>query len=213
MELIVIGRGDRVLIVGQNKSGKSTLANYFARGWGPSARMLAFDPRLDPDMELPNMAVAYGVKAALRAMPGRVLYRPTPAEFDRLPQAFDQLIRKLWLGGAGAGVLVHETMMVAPSTGSQRFLRTVITQGRKLGATSSVPMIFATQRPVHIDPFIRTEATHVCLFTLHDRDDLRVMAGLMGVPASELAPPAEPHSFYYRGPSGGVRLIPPLNLG
>jgi alcohol dehydrogenase YqhD (iron-dependent ADH family) len=80
-----IGPGEHVLIVGQNRSGKSTLASRIAGAW---SRVLVLDPKLDPAAVLPNSHVAVGVADALAHLPGRVIYRPTPAELDDLPGAF-----------------------------------------------------------------------------------------------------------------------------
>lgn len=197
--------GDRILIVGPTRSGKSTMASYLANGW---PRVLVLDPKLDDAVaELPNATIAYGVKAALRAWPGRVVYRPLPAELEDLPSAIEPLMRRVYETG-GAGVVFHETEIVAPATGARRWTRALI----MWGAYRRIPMIFCAQRPARIDRLCLSEPAQVFLFGLRDDRDLSVMAGIFGVKSSELRPLGVPYAFRWRGPAGEVRALGPLEV-
>ncbi len=207
---VVIGRrpdgrpeAQHVLIIGQNRSGKSTLASAIAGAW---SRVLVLDPKLDPAAVLPNSHVAVGLDDALAHLPGRVIYRPTPDELDDLPAAFDVLVRRIMVAGGGHGIVLHE---VADLGGrAQRWLRTAWMQGAGLG----VPVVSCTQRPAWVDRLALSEARHVFLLTLTDPDDRERAAALMGKRGAELPNTPEPHGFYYRGPSGDVIRCRPLSL-
>lgn len=201
---LTIGPGEHVLIIGQNRSGKSTVASAIANAW---PRVLVLDPKLDPAAVLPNSHIAIGVADALAHLPGRVIYRPTPSELDDLPGAFDELVRKLMVAGGGHGIVLHEVADVAPGRAA-RWLRTAWMQGAGLG----VPVVSCTQRPFHIDRLALSEARHVFLFTLTDPDDRERAAGLLGRRGVELPNTPERHGFYYRGIDGLVVRCRPLSV-
>lgn len=181
------------------------MASVIANAW---PRVLVLDPKLDDQVAgLPNAHVAYGVRAALKALPGRVIYRPLPSEIEDLPRAFEPLARAVFVAGA-CGLVLHETEIVAPSSGARRWLRSLIAWGR----SRNVPVIFCTQRPSRIDRLARSEPAHVYLFRLADADDLRTISGLMGVKSSALRPLSTEHAFYYRGPDGRVVTMAPLRV-
>lgn len=203
--MIRVRSGDRILIVGQTGSGKSTLASAIAAAW---PRVLVLDPKLDPGAILPNSHVAVGVADAAAALPGRVIYRPTPADLDDLPTVFDSLVHRIMRGGGGCGILLHEAADVSPSSGSRRWLNAAWRQGRSL----HVPIIACTQRPSRVDRLAISEAAHVFLFTLTDLDDRERIARVMGRPARDLPNLSTPFAFYHRGPDGTVRRCRPLTL-
>lgn len=200
------GAGDRILIVGATGSGKSTVASVIANAW---PRVLVLDPKLDDRIaELPNATIAYGATAALKALPGRVIYRPLPSEIEDLPAAFEPLARRVFTAGS-CGLVLHETEIVAPANpGARRWLRSLIMWGR----SRNVPVIFCTQRPSRIDRLARSEPAHVYLFRLYDADDLSTISGVMGAKPSALRPLATEHAFYYRGPDRVVHAVGPLKV-
>lgn len=200
--------GHRVLIVGPNGCGKSTLGSAIANGFG--RRVLVYDPKAEPEAVLPNSAEVVGVRAALRALPGRVIYRPSLADMSDLPGAFDELAARVWQTGGHCCLLIHETMDVAPSGGrTGPSLSRAIRQGRH---PLRIPIIFVTQRAAWIDRLAVSESAHVYLFSQRDKRDLSTISSVMGAPPESLAPPGIEHAFYHRGPSGPVHLHGPLNL-
>jgi hypothetical protein len=169
---IRIGSTDRVFIAGVNGSGKSVLATAIANRW---PRVLVYDPKVDDEAVLPNSAIAYGVDAALRALPGRVIYRPTPAESQKIGQNFDRLAARLRALG-GHGVVIHE---VADLAASDRELEPNTAWVQRAGRSRGIPVIAVTQRPVNVPRLFMSEARHLMMFTLLDRDDRAVLGRLM----------------------------------
>lgn len=213
-----LGRGDRVLIVGPTGSGKSTLATTWA-STGAWRRSLILDPKLD-ESALPRDAagrlsavLVYGVDAAARALragAGRVVYRPTPADFDDLPDRFDELVRIVYTGGGGRAIILHETADVAPSSGSRRYLSAAWRQGRSLG----IPIVAITQRPVGVDRHALSESAHVAIFRVQHPEDRRLVAQLVGLDAARDLP-AVSRPFGFLAWSQGASLLehapyPPL---
>ena len=200
--VIRIGPTDRVFIAGMNGSGKSVLASSIANRWD---RVLVYDPKVDDEAVLPNSVVCNGVDAALRALPGRVIYRPTPAESSQIGRFFGSLSKRVRLLGSH-GVVIHE---VADLAASDRELDSDTAWLFRAGRSRGIPMITLTQRPVNVPRLAMSEARHVVCFTLVDEDDRRTMARLMGRIVVDEPVPLD-HSFWYRAPDLTTRRVAPL---
>src|SRR6266545_3383507 len=127
---ISVQAGDQVFICGINGSGKSRLAMRLAN---PLDRLLVYEPRGDdPEVvNLPNAARCWGVDAALKALPGRVIYHPTGAEMQDPGKHFDRLVQKIWNLGGRHGIVVMETCDLGDaSRGFRPFLSLACRQGR-----------------------------------------------------------------------------------
>lgn len=195
-----------MIIAGRNGTGKSVLASSIARGWD---RVLVYDPNLDPEAVLPNSAVCYGFAAAYRAIPGRVIWRPTADENSRIPELFDKLVRKLLELGGSHGIVIHEAADLGTS---DRLLRPNTSHLLRTRRRRQIPIIALTQRPVNVARLFISEAQHAALFRLEDRDDRRRMAEFLGPEVVDEPLPAD-FSFWYRGPGLRLARIAPLPLG
>lgn len=193
---------ERFFVAGQNGSGKSVLASAVANAW---PRVLVYDPKDDPEAELPNMAICYGVRAALRALPGRVLYRPTAAEMRSVGVYFDELVEVVYQRGAH-GIVIHE---LGDLGATDRELGPYLSAATRQGRSRRIPIVGVTQRPVWVARLFKTEAVHFAAFHLVDVDDRRDMARLMG-PGVLDHPVARDFSFWYRAPDLRLRHIAPL---
>jgi hypothetical protein len=171
--------------------------------------LVVYDPKGEPASWPAGATVARGVAAAVRALPGRVVYVPDRADQGDLPGAWDQLMARVWQLGGHHGVVVHETQDVAPAQGTRPAFSQVIRQGR---FPRRIPVLFLAQRPSWINRLALSEPAHVFLFGLRNPDDLRTIAGVMNTSAQLIPPPDDPHAFYYRGPVGPPRLMAPLEL-
>jgi|GEM_PF-5857875 len=202
--MIEVDATDRVLIIGQTGSGKSAWANAVARRW---PRFLIFDPS-HLEQQLPGTVMAYGVDAALRALPGRVHYRPLPAEFDDLAGHFDRLAARVRSTGGHQGILIHELAIIAPQTGARRHLKYLIVAGRK----HSIPMLLCTQRPRWIDGFARSQATHLVVFRIDDLDDQAEVRKMLVLPRGASLEKSA-YAWHHRGwPDYTTRLLPPIEI-
>lgn len=201
---IAVRPGDKFLIAGQNGSGKSVLASAIANAM---QRVLVYDPKDDPSAELPNAAIVHTARDAIRALPGRVIYRPTRAEMASIESKFDEIVAKLVTDRRPHGILIHELGDLTTERRIGPALSEAIRKGRSLGIT----LVLVTQRPQGIAVMTRSEAQHVACFTLLDPNDRDAMAALMG-PAIRLAPLPLDHRFWYRGPDLRLQLCRPLEL-
>lgn len=184
--------------------GKSVLTTWIANRWD---RVFVYDPNDDPEAELPNATIAYGEKAAIRALPGRVIYRPTAREMADIPAILDRVSRRL-LELTAHGFVIHELGDVGTTDASlPPFLSAAWRRGRR----RRVPIIACTQRPVNVPLLALTQAQHVVLFHMESRADVARMAEVMGsLVTTDPVPPD--HSFYYRSPDLRLARVAPLPL-
>lgn len=187
-----------MVIAGRRGTGKTVLATSIASRWD---RVLVYDPNMDPEAVPPGAAIRYGYRDALRALPGRVVWRPTAAENDEIPDLFDRLVRRiLELGGAHA-VVVNE---LADLGTADRSLTPFTSSLLRTGRRRRTPVIGVTQRPVNVPRLFISEASHAVMFRLEDRDDRRRMAEILGPEVVDEPLPPD-FSFWYRGPD--LRLV------
>jgi energy-coupling factor transporter ATP-binding protein EcfA2 len=196
--------GQKMTIAGQNGSGKSVFASAMARSMD---RVLVYDPKWDPEAKLPNCTVVTTARDAIRALPGRVLYRPDPVEGGQIVDRFDEICRKIIQMGGHHGIVVHELTNLGTAFNIGPWHRACITQGRSL----QISMVEVTQRPRNIPIVVLSEAQHLVCFTLLNPDDRDVMAGYMGQ-AIRPAPLPLDFRWWYRGPDLRLRLHSPLSL-
>jgi len=201
---IRLAAGQKVAIAGQNGCGKSVLASRLANAMD---RVLVYDPKWDPAAEIPNAAVVTTARDAIRALPGRVIYRPDPLEAANVVDRFDEICRKLIRDGGRHGIVVHELTNLGTAYAIGPWHRAAITQGRSLQIT----VVEVTQRPRNVPVVVLSEAQHLACFTLLNPDDRDVMAGYMG---AAIRPEPLPLDFrwWYRGPDLRLRLHSPLSL-
>jgi hypothetical protein len=201
---IRVGPTDRMFIAGMTKTGKSTFASAIASRWD---RSLVYDPNVDDVAILPNSSVVYGVKAALAALPGRVVYRPSGPEMRDPGHFFGILCKRVFELG-GHGIVVHE---LADFGASDREVDGRIVRIWRAGRHRFIPCIGVTQRPVNVARVFKSEAAILAAFHLVDPDDRRTMAGYMG-PAVALEPVGNDHSFWYRDASLELWRMPALSI-
>ncbi len=194
--------GHGMVIAGQNGAGKSVLATSIANRWD---RVLVYDPKRDPASLMPNAAVCYGVKAALAALPGRVVYRPRADEIHRIGELFDELVKKVMKLTAHA-IVVHELGDLAAS---DRELAPYTSACFRQRRSLRIPMILVTQRPMNIPRLALSESQHAVAFHLVDRQDRARMAEIMGPEIVERPVPND-HSFWYRGPDLVLVRVAPI---
>jgi hypothetical protein len=202
--LIRVAPRDRVFVAGMTGSGKSTFASAIGSRWD---RVLVYDPNVDDVAVVPNSTVAYGLKSALAALPGRVIYRPAGQESGDPGNCFGVLCDRVYELG-GHGVVVHEA---ADFGATDRETDPRIVRLVRAGRHRNVPIVAVTQRPVNVARVWKSEASHLVCFYLVDPDDRRTMAGYMG-PAVVTDPVGRDFSAWYRGPDLELRRMAPLAL-
>lgn len=226
--LITIKPGDKVLIFGQNRSGKSVIATAIARSWA-NGSIVVFDPKGDDgEVLIPNIALTDTADDVIRRLPGRVLYRPSLAEYEtRRPgdptgippiwARWERISRKLYelarQGHRPALVVVHELATICSSHAIGHAWAQLIREGGSKGIT----LVMVTQRPQGTSVLARSEAQHVIAMTLTDQAARDVAAELLSdVDHPELAdqirlrPLPLDHRWWYRGPDFRLALHDPL---
>lgn len=167
-------------------------------------RVIVYDPKGDdPEVQMPNAAVAWGVDAALKAIPGRVIYHPTAAEFGNLAAAWERIIKKILVTGGHHGIVVHETCDLGNArVGFLPLMSMALRQGR----SRAITRIFCSQRPVSDVPRLAiSEAKHFVAFYLQDERDRQALAAYMG---PEVEGRTEfNHDYWYCGRGSGMRAV------
>lgn len=161
----------RIFVTGPTESGKSRLARELF--------LSAASPRLVID---PSDSSIFGDVAGVETF--RDPLRPPNVATARFvpddPQdrdAYDAVYR--WAFHAGPRyVLLDEAGVAAPSSGSPRWVRTLVVQGRK----RSIGHVACHTRPIEVDRNLIAQAAHVFVFGCHDPDDRRYLAQQMEVP-------------------------------
>lgn len=207
-----IAAGQKVFIAGQNRSGKSTLATSIARRLD---RVVVYDPKDDPAAELTGAAVLGTAHDVVRALPGRIVYRPHGRELADVVKRWDEICGKILrdarTGRGATAILVHELGDLGGSVTIGPKHSELIRQGGSLGIT----VIEVTQRPVGVPVLARTEAQHVACFALLAQADRDTMAELMepeqrGLVRSRMLP--LDHTWWYRGPDLRLVLCSPVAM-
>lgn len=203
--MIRIAAGHKVLIAGQNRSGKSTLATGIANAF---SRVVVYDPKNDPAAAIPNAAVVTTAREVIRRLPGRILYRPGAEMTDvaaRIDEICWALLEAANRGAPPTSLVVHELGDLCTAYRIGPGLSEMIRKGGGLGLT----VILVTQRPQGIAVMARSEAQHAMCFTLLDPSDRDTMAALMGPQVRERPLPLD-HTFWYRDPDLSLRLMAPV---
>ncbi len=159
------GPDSRTTIIGKTGSGKTQAAI-----WHLSTRRLdvtpwvAFDFKRDPLLNSIPGSRELGLEDAAPKRPGLHLVHPLPGDGE----AVDGLLWRIWERGR-VGVFVDEAYMIDRDSEA---LQAILTQGR----SKKIPVILATQRPVHVSRFAFSEAEYIQLFRLTDKRDMTTVA-------------------------------------
>lgn len=188
---ILIRSDERMFIVGQTGSGKSTFARALLLGPPIVSRLVMVDPK-------DEMMGLYGVsewddRQAHRDMrqgrPARLRFAPPPGE----EADWDGLYRELFYTG-NLTVYIDELTMALPAGAMHRrtWLHGLYQQGRVF----DIRVIGATQRPRHVPIPVIESCQWYVMFRTPFEDDRRVMAGYMGEAVMEL--PRHRYGFWIR---------------
>lgn len=209
---IRIAGNARILIIGPSGSGKSVLLTAITSRW---SRGLWIDTK--DEVSLPNAHVATNARDAVRAMPGRVVWRPSWDELQAggqggtmvvRPDVTDYVLRRVWEVG-GMGVAAHELLDVADQNRTPIMLGAIVRKGRARG----IPSAWATQTPRGIPMVVRREATDVFVFALQLAEDRLYVASFTADAVRDPLPLPFDYSFWHRGPDGAVRRLSRLERG
>lgn len=155
-------------------------------------------------MAMPNATIAWNARAALAAIPGRVIYVPALGEG---PDEFDDLVSKIWRLGGHHAIGIHETRkLVLPG---QKFTP-MLSQAYWMGRAYKIPIVTCAVSPVGL-PTTETWDMGVHFFVLfmphaNHRDDC---AAFMGPQVREPLP--QFWSWYRRSGMHEAVKMPPVD--
>lgn len=163
MSKFVLPRDDEhTAIVGRTGSGKTVMG-----GWLLSTRDLKNDTWVIIDYKGDEMLNSISRSREIDynhvpQHPGLYILHANPDENDDM----EAWLRRVWHQG-NVGLYADEGYML-PTDGGYR---NILTQGR----SKRIPTITLSQRPVEIDRFVFSEASHVAFFHLNDNRDLKTV--------------------------------------
>lgn len=183
----VIGRNDRVFIVGTTGSGKTSLSKAMLYG---KPNVVVLDPKRTFTLPDAWAHSIYSDMGALSEHPDTTtaIYRPEIAEMEKGCEEFFE-----WIFERGNTlVYIDEVMRVTNAHRIGRGYATILQLGRERG----ISCWSATQRPANIPLVIMTESEHYFVFRLRNEDDRKRLYSYTG--ADEfLKIPRDEHGFYY----------------
>lgn len=195
---------ERVAIVGQNGSGKTQCgfwllahASFDRRPWifidtkreilvRKLERMGAIRDRLHVGSSAPKH-------------PGIYVLRADETDDDGLDAFLWRVKRR-----GRTGIFIDEGHAVAPPGRRGSALRSILTQGRSL----RLPVISLSQQPSNVDTYIKSEAQHIVLFYLVDRDDRREMRRFMPIDPDVVLP--RYWAYWYNAKLNFTWRLPPV---
>lgn len=164
---------DRVLIVGKTRSGKSVLSLHIARQF-TGCRFTFIDPKNAYQAGQVNLGVEPARNPEELDLAAPVShYVPTFLSQGEYEEVFDLL----WRARGPRVILLDEAYGPTDRGICPRSLRYIVQQG----AAHDIALLANTQRPVNIEPTLRTEAEHVLIFVPSPpMIDIRTLAGDIG---------------------------------
>lgn len=156
-------RDEHLAVVGRNGTGKTQFGVHTLAERNDLARhpTVILDYKGD---ELIN-AITRAREIAFNEIPkhpGLYILHSSPSE-DEETEAF---LHRLW-AHENCGLFVDEGYMLPKGTA----FRNILTQGR----SKRIPVTTLSQRPIEIDRFVFSEASHVAFFHLNDRRDIKTV--------------------------------------
>jgi len=152
---------EHVAILGRNGSGKTQFAAWMLSERAAGQVWIILNTKGDELLDSIPHAMDYAISDRIPRSPGIYVARPIIGD-KKDAELLDAFYRKIW-ERQNTGVFVDEGYV---STGL-RWFRANLTQGR----SRRIPMMILAQRPVWLDRFVWSEASHYAAFDLNLEDD------------------------------------------
>lgn len=187
------GNAQIIISIGATDSGKSYLIKKMLREQRPP-RIVVWDVNreyaevLGPGALITERLAEVERWLLLAARPGfdkhrfSICYRPPEFDQDAMGRAFKLLCKRILQAGNLFFVLDEAHEVLEPGAGNEKLFKTMVTRGRH----KYVQMAVITQRPALIDKTSMSNATLVRCFKLTDPNDVKYMAGAMGLEVAQL---------------------------
>lgn len=199
---VLLQRTERAFVCGKTGSGKTALVERLAKVF---RHVIALDPKRtlgmftkgpqsgkrDPSkwIGFKRVVTLEAVTRAYREGNTRIIYAPIAAE--QSPEFFNAFFE--WVFRSRNWLLyVDEFTLVGRGENVPFYYRACYMQGRELGITT----ITATQRPIGVAGFIKSESERAYVFNLHlpqDKENVRLTFGLAENDLNSL----RKHQFFY----------------
>jgi len=159
------GNGEHVAIMGRTGSGKTQFG-----AWTISAKNLKRKPTVIVDYKgdeiLNSISRAVEIDYSIPNHPGVYILHPRPDENDEI---------NAWLGRVWAHEnvdLYFDEGYMLPDSSEHNWFGNLLVQGRSKG----ISITTLSQRPVSINRRVFSEASHVAVFHLNDKRDMKTVA-------------------------------------
>lgn len=197
---IILGKGQRGLLVGQTGSGKTWGAIYQLQHVD-TPLVIVLDTKGEPAFnalpcreseshEFYNSGddAIDGFRAKKR--PTYMIVRPSPQEISE-PEAMDMILQNIYDMRTECLVYIDEAYQWHINGRAGSGLTGLLTRGRSMGIST----LIATQRPAWISRFCLTEAQKFYIYKLIDKKDFKTVGELF--PGGVVPAPNERYQFTY----------------
>jgi hypothetical protein len=199
LDAIAPRRGNRVFIVGQTGTGKTTLTQRLL-----DYRRYKVLLDVKGTLNWPGYTVYRTLKTLTRAKEDALIYRPTHEDLnDDVLQ--DKFFEWCYLR-RHCTVYVDEVMGVTYREELPHYYRAILTRGREF----QVEMWSASQRPMNVPQVIMSESEELYTFRLSMPQDRKKIESMYPISADTMQG-LDKHVFYYapqdaKGPVGPLKL-------
>lgn len=163
------GGDDRTTVIGATGTGKTTCGvwllsqqRFDRRPW------IIFDFKRETLFDQIGFPPIQGIgwKLPRRKALGVYLVQPIPGQ----EEAVEHLLWDVWKRG-NCGLFIDEAALMP----DREAFRAILQQGR----SKRIPVIACSQRPVHVQRALFSEASYFCIYRMNDRRDYRVVEGFV----------------------------------
>lgn len=209
-QTVLPSEGEKLLIVGQNGSGKTGFASWVLERM-PTSPTIIYDTKDEPKfaaLKKSRIVTTWDevIEAADDGESDFIVFRPPLADLND-PDQLDSYLLAHYEMFPQVPAYIDEAYSFHKNSREGPGLTALFTRGRSRGITT----IISSQRPARISRFCITEAQRVAAFRLTDRKDRQRLADV--IPNFDRMEAPKPfHFHYFKAGDDHPILYPPVQL-